>query len=95
MKLSVIGSKRKDGKYKIRMAYAGAPNMFGGFYPDTIFQVLKTPRQIADMLGKYSDETRSDILDAGINMLQLNIDLMVIEADDMHDAMLDDNIVNY
>ena len=95
MKILVIGNKRKDGKYKIRLSYAGAPNMFGGFYADTVFQVLKTPRQIADMLNKYSAETKSDILDAGINMLQLNIDLMVIEADDMHDAMLDDNIKNY
>jgi len=95
MKLSVIGSKRKDGKYKIRLAYAGAPNMFGGFYAGTVFKVLKTPRQIADMLNRYSDETKSDILDSGINMLQLSIDLMVIDADDMHDAMLDDNIENY
>ena len=30
MNIIFIGNKRKDGKYKIKTIFKGAPNMFGG-----------------------------------------------------------------
>ena len=42
MKLIVIGNKRRDNKYKAKIIYPGAENMFGGHYPPRVFTKFLT-----------------------------------------------------
>ena len=46
MKVIHVYNMRKDGKFKVELIYAGEPNAFGGRYPDTRFNKLKTLEQI-------------------------------------------------
>jgi hypothetical protein len=50
MHLEILSKKRKDGKYKIKLSFDGAPNAFGGFYPDKSFTKLYTRERIQEVL---------------------------------------------
>jgi hypothetical protein len=51
-----IGQPRRDGKYPVTLTFAGAPNMFGGFYPDQVFRKLYTREQMLDAVAKHGTE---------------------------------------
>ena len=55
MKLQVIGNRRKDGKYKAKIIYPGAPNMFGGRDYPRVFTKLLT----AEGLIKHAYDAES------------------------------------
>ena len=46
----ILGNKRKDGKYKVKVRFQGAANSFGGFDYGQEFTKLKTADQIWDLL---------------------------------------------
>ena len=50
MNIIFIGTKRKDGKYKIKTVFAGAPNMFGGVDAGRVFTNLYTAEKIEELL---------------------------------------------
>lgn len=52
MRIEVISNKRKDGKYKVKTFFKGAPNMFGGFDHGQCFTTLKTEAQIIDLINR-------------------------------------------
>ena len=56
MKLKLLSTKRKDGKFKIRLSFGGSPNAFGGFYNDTTFTKLKTVEQIEALMNNPACE---------------------------------------
>jgi hypothetical protein len=56
MKLKLLSTKRKDGKFKISLSFPGSPNAFGGFYYDTLFTKLKTVEQIEELIANPACE---------------------------------------
>tara|TARA_R110002153_G_scaffold196723_4_gene350115 strand:- start:950 stop:1171 length:222 start_codon:yes stop_codon:yes gene_type:complete len=63
MKIEVISKQRKDGKFKVKTMYQGAPNMFGGRDHGQSFTTLKTAAQIIDLIEHSTFE-------GGINIEQ-------------------------
>jgi len=61
MKIEVISKQRKDGKYKVKTFFKGAPNMFGGFDHGKCFTTLKTAEQIIDLINYCSFESGINI----------------------------------
>mgnify|MGYP000321241907 FL=1 len=61
MKIEVISKQRKDGKYKVKTFFKGAPNMFGGFDHGQCFTTLKTAEQIIDLINYCSFESGINI----------------------------------
>ena len=57
MRLTVNSTLRRDGKYKVTVAYDGSPNAFGGFYPGKRFNKLYTAAQIKEYIDKFPDAT--------------------------------------
>jgi len=55
MKLILIGSQRRDGKQKVKIIYPGAPNMFGGHYPPTVFTKLFDPEKVQEYINKADE----------------------------------------
>jgi|TARA_R110000824_G_scaffold8987_1_gene40617 hypothetical protein len=51
MNITLLGKQRKDGKYKVRTVYQGAPNMFGGRDPAKVYTSILTPQQVRDLLA--------------------------------------------
>ena len=50
-----IGKARKDGKYPVKIRYPGAPNAFGGYYPDKYFNKLFTADKIQEYQANLYD----------------------------------------
>ena len=50
MNITILGNIRKDGKYKVRTVYQGAPNMFGGRDPATAYTSIFTPERVRELL---------------------------------------------
>lgn len=48
-----IGKRRKDGKYPVTWNYPGAPNMFGGHYPDRVYRKLHSETALDEMIKPY------------------------------------------
>lgn len=72
MKVIRVYNMRKDGKFKVELIYAGEPNAFGGRYPDTRFNKLKTLEQINDY-DLYGDDqfyNHSQFSDSIFTLLQ-------------------------
>lgn len=46
------GPMRRDGKYPVRIVYPGAPNMFGGYYHDTVYNKLFTAEKCIEYIDK-------------------------------------------
>ena len=63
MRIEVISKRRKDGKFKVKTFFKGAPNMFGGSDHGQCFTGLKTDAQIIDLINSSSFE-------GGINIEQ-------------------------
>jgi len=63
MKIEIVSKQRKDGKYKVKTFFQGAPNMFGGFDHGKCFTSLKTEAEIIDLISSCSFE-------GGINIEQ-------------------------
>ncbi len=51
MYVTVLSGLRKDGKYKVRLYFLGATNMFGGRYPGRSFTKLYTPEKLRETLA--------------------------------------------
>ena len=51
MDIMIVGKKRKDGKYKVKTYFQGAPNMFGGRDHGQCFTSLYTPAKIFELLN--------------------------------------------
>jgi len=56
MLVTIVGQKRKDGKYKVQTAFKGEANMFGGFYPTKFYNTLKTPSEVHALLDQCAPE---------------------------------------
>jgi len=63
MQISIIGNKRKDGKYKVRTVYKGAPNMFGGFYASNVYTSLMSVGDVTEILSSPSLESSTNTAD--------------------------------
>ena len=61
MDIMIVGKKRKDGKYKVKTYFQGAPNMFGGRDHGQCFTGLKTPEKVFDLLNHPALGTASNI----------------------------------
>jgi hypothetical protein len=72
MKVLHVYNMRKDGKFKVEIIYAGEPNAFGGRYPDTRFNKLKTLEQINDFKLYRDDQfyNHSQFSDSIFTLLQ-------------------------
>ena len=51
MKMTILGNIRKDGKYKVRLFYPGALNMFGGREHGKSFISILTPAKVRELLA--------------------------------------------
>ena len=72
MKVLHVYNMRKDGKFKVELIYAGEPNAFGGRYPDTRFNKLKTLEEINayDLYGDDQFYNHSQFSDSIFTLLQ-------------------------
>tara|TARA_R110000744_G_scaffold144134_1_gene256154 strand:- start:356 stop:616 length:261 start_codon:yes stop_codon:yes gene_type:complete len=61
MKIMIVGNKRKDGKYKVKYYYEGAPNMFGGRDHGKCFTVLEKPSAIHATLKRAGLESAENM----------------------------------
>jgi|TARA_B110000908_G_C9895810_1_gene288801 hypothetical protein len=61
MKLEIIGKQRKDGKFKVKTFYKGAPNMFGGFDHGKCYTSIMTIETINNYLNSCSFESAVNI----------------------------------
>ena len=61
MDIMIVGKKRKDGKYKVKTYFQGAPNMFGGRDHGQCFTGLKTPEKMFDLLNHCALGTASNM----------------------------------
>lgn len=59
-KIITIGRERRDGKFPVKYAYQGAPNMFGGRYPPNIYNKLHTADKIGEHTLYAGDEVRNN-----------------------------------
>lgn len=92
VRITIIGKKRKDGKYKIRTSYKGAPNMFGGFYPDNIYTSISTPETIKKHFDGYPASYQERILFESTNMEEFcRVESFMLHhvVEDAWDAMLE------
>jgi hypothetical protein len=48
-----ISNPRRDGKYPVTLTFAGAPNMFGGFYPNKVFRKLYSLDKVKETVAKH------------------------------------------
>jgi len=55
MRLTVLSKFRKDGKYKVKIFFDGAANMFGGRDMGRSYTKLRTPNEVIQ-LAKLADE---------------------------------------
>jgi len=51
MDIWILGSKRRDGKYKVKIRFQGSANAFGGFDYGKEFTKLKTVEQVWELLN--------------------------------------------
>ena len=61
MKIEIIGKQRKDGKFKVKTFYKGAPNMFGGFDHGKCYTSIMTVETIKDYIDSVSFESGINI----------------------------------
>ena len=61
MDIMIVGKKRKDGKYKVKTYFQGAPNMFGGRDHGQCFTGLKTPEKVFALLNHPTLGTASNM----------------------------------
>ena len=92
VRITIIGKKRKDGKYKVRTSYKGAPNMFGGFYPDNIYTSISTPETIKKHFDGYPASYQDKIMWHSTNMQEFcRVESFMLHhvIEDAWDAMLE------
>jgi len=61
MDIMIVGKKRKDGKYKVKTYFQGAPNMFGGRDHGKCFTTLETPEKVFESLNHCALGTASNM----------------------------------
>ena len=52
--MRITGRVRRDGKYPVTYQYPGAPNAFGGYYPDKYFNKLVTREKLVADIETYT-----------------------------------------
>ena len=55
-----ISQPRRDGKYPVTLTFAGAANMFGGFYPAKVYKKLYSLDKVKETVAKHgTDEQKA------------------------------------